>query len=495
MGGQQSDWDLLLPHIMAVHRATPHTSTHETPNYMVMGREVRLPDQLTHGLAMEPIQDPCQYAMDLQARLTHVHTLLREQQRDLRSADTEEEPLYRIGDRVWMVNHQRRRGEMPKLQPKYVGPYTIVEVFPNHTYRVEKNGYQTVQSEGRLKPFTACEQEAGRAPPTRESRRPRGRPAPMAPTTSTYPQPTGVWEAPVATNPGPLPGPSWDIPTQTQPVDRDPADWPYLPGQAPGIRAESPRGMITHPEIPLPEPGPVETPPFIQPNPVLSDSVAERSSNNSPVNGPESPAPIPGNSGVRRSGRERNPPKHLQDFVCFRTETTGSPGITGPALAGGRSETKRTRIPAPGAVRGRPTPLMEVKFPDSFVRSDRAQLLRLSFKPHRATPSCNELRPAPGSDAPVVLSASNLADIAMEIQKLRLEASLYSSLSAVDPVCAVSTDRLLGGEQPMEGGSQRGQSPCNKRQRGPCATAPPRRGGSPFGGGAAEQPTHGGGCC
>ena len=42
----QEKWDLLLPQIMRAFRSTPHSVTGETANFMMLGRELRLPDQL-----------------------------------------------------------------------------------------------------------------------------------------------------------------------------------------------------------------------------------------------------------------------------------------------------------------------------------------------------------------------------------------------------------------------------------------------------------------
>ena len=47
LGVSQNEWDDLLPHIMRVHRALPSTSTGETPNMLMLGRELRIPDQVT----------------------------------------------------------------------------------------------------------------------------------------------------------------------------------------------------------------------------------------------------------------------------------------------------------------------------------------------------------------------------------------------------------------------------------------------------------------
>ena len=42
----QKEWDLLLSQIMMAFRGTPHSVTGETANFMMLGRELRLPDQL-----------------------------------------------------------------------------------------------------------------------------------------------------------------------------------------------------------------------------------------------------------------------------------------------------------------------------------------------------------------------------------------------------------------------------------------------------------------
>ena len=147
IGGQQTDWDLLLPEIMAVFRATPHTATKETPNYMFMGRENRLPDLLAYGQMDSNTRSRSQYAMELGERMIAVHEELRLNQKAVRTNVTDEPPLYAVGDHVWMVNHQRRRGEMGKLEEKYFGPYTIKIVRPNHTYIIAQGERMSVQKD------------------------------------------------------------------------------------------------------------------------------------------------------------------------------------------------------------------------------------------------------------------------------------------------------------------------------------------------------------
>jgi len=72
-----------------------------------------------------------------------------------------------------MTSHHRRRE-----QPKFVDPYCVIEVMPNHTYKVEHSGQVSVQNEERLKPYWTSPNAAGQAPPLLEpARRPsmRGR--------------------------------------------------------------------------------------------------------------------------------------------------------------------------------------------------------------------------------------------------------------------------------------------------------------------------------
>jgi len=97
-------------------------------------------------------------------RLARIAYSDRKKQWQVRQEDSSEPPLYQVGDWVWMVNYRRHRGQAAKLQPKFVGPYAVVEVMPNHTYKLERSGQVSVQSEARLKPYWASPGAAGEAP-------------------------------------------------------------------------------------------------------------------------------------------------------------------------------------------------------------------------------------------------------------------------------------------------------------------------------------------
>jgi len=102
----------------------------------MLGRETRVPDHLTYHV---PGQDNSvhEYASILVERMRAAHEVLREKQWQVRCEDSDEPPLYQAGNCVWMVSHCRHREWAAKLQPKFVGPYVVVEAMPNHTYKID----------------------------------------------------------------------------------------------------------------------------------------------------------------------------------------------------------------------------------------------------------------------------------------------------------------------------------------------------------------------
>jgi len=78
--------------------------------------------------------------------------------------DSEEPPLYPVGDWVWVVNYRRRQRQAARSQPQLVGPYAVVKVMPNHTYKLERSGQVSIQNEARLKTYCANLDMARKAP-------------------------------------------------------------------------------------------------------------------------------------------------------------------------------------------------------------------------------------------------------------------------------------------------------------------------------------------
>jgi len=122
----QEEWDVMLPQIMRAYRSTPHASTQETSNLLVLGRETRVPEHLTY-LVPAPKFPVHEYIRKVMEMMRKALEALREKWA-VRKEDSEDLPLYREGDWVWMVSYYRHRGQ-------FVGLYCVIEVLPNQTYR------------------------------------------------------------------------------------------------------------------------------------------------------------------------------------------------------------------------------------------------------------------------------------------------------------------------------------------------------------------------
>ena len=138
----QENWPDILPSVMAAMRATPSvTSTLFSPYKILLGEEMRLP------LDTELIPSPTlqQSVYDRLQDITEQFKITREvakqnieqaQQRSKRYHDRKAvEPTFDIGDQVVMNNVRKQKGLNPKLQPKKLGPFYIVDADKEyHTY-------------------------------------------------------------------------------------------------------------------------------------------------------------------------------------------------------------------------------------------------------------------------------------------------------------------------------------------------------------------------
>ena len=84
-------WDRLLAQILSTVRSSPHETTGERATYMMLGREVRLPDAFHLEFIQADDMDACQYARELQHRLHIAASHMREVQRKI-TDETSEEP-------------------------------------------------------------------------------------------------------------------------------------------------------------------------------------------------------------------------------------------------------------------------------------------------------------------------------------------------------------------------------------------------------------------
>ena len=135
-----------------------------------------MPDQLQLHPPLAEWIPQSDYCREVVEWFETAYGALREQQRAVRHEDQEEPLQFSPGDMMWLENRRRQKGKNSKLQAKFQGPYTVVQSWANHTYRIERHRQTFIQNECRLKAFRPCSEEVGRAPVLLElNRRPNMR--------------------------------------------------------------------------------------------------------------------------------------------------------------------------------------------------------------------------------------------------------------------------------------------------------------------------------
>jgi len=131
----QADWDAQLPYVMAAYRASQHEATKFTPNYLILGREVRAPVDLVYGTPemTRPVAYAT-YADELDARMRQAYTLVRENlgvaaQRNKRAYDLRvHAQTYKVGEWVRYFHPRKMVNRQDKWRRKFNGPFLVVKV-------------------------------------------------------------------------------------------------------------------------------------------------------------------------------------------------------------------------------------------------------------------------------------------------------------------------------------------------------------------------------
>ena len=157
--GEQRNWDQHLECLAAAYRAAKHETTGFTPNFLMLGREVRLPGEIFVPQPEE--SNPAVYVDDMRQYMAKAHEIVRKRMElaMLKQADLYDPKGrlvdYKPGDLVWYRNEAFSEGACPKLQDIYVGPYVVLHKYPTMDYLVQKNkqGKQVVVHHDKLKPY------------------------------------------------------------------------------------------------------------------------------------------------------------------------------------------------------------------------------------------------------------------------------------------------------------------------------------------------------
>ena len=129
---------------MLSYNTTPHTVTQYPPYELVFGRKPNLPT--FHTSTNEPIYTYEDYLTELKLKLSHAfdtahNHILSYKERNKNYYDKHARPeTYKVGDQVLLQKETFLADKSKKLQPRYEGPYEIIEIDnPNCTLRYKRN--------------------------------------------------------------------------------------------------------------------------------------------------------------------------------------------------------------------------------------------------------------------------------------------------------------------------------------------------------------------
>ena len=140
----QKDWDDCLPLVMMAYRSSQHEATGYAPSELMMGRQMILPVDLLMGCSGTPQSSYPEFTEKLQDRMAYTHELARKRlkvktDRNKRAYDTRKAGEgHTLGDAVWLHTKKRKKGISPKLQRSWTGPFYVLDVLSDVTYRIQE---------------------------------------------------------------------------------------------------------------------------------------------------------------------------------------------------------------------------------------------------------------------------------------------------------------------------------------------------------------------
>jgi hypothetical protein len=154
------DWEDMLGDVCFAYHSSVHSSTQETPFFLLYGREPNIP---IHNL-LDAIPQSNKSASDFVSlrmeslriafqRTKEENAKAREQQREQYNKRAKA-LCYRVGDRVLLDVKVRSKTENKKFISKYRGPFRVSKVYDNGTVDITNNSFTTKRVHvNRLRPL------------------------------------------------------------------------------------------------------------------------------------------------------------------------------------------------------------------------------------------------------------------------------------------------------------------------------------------------------
>ena len=158
----QRDWCVRLPSVMAAYRASVHSSTGFSPNFLTFGRELNAPIDIMLGRPT----DTEYYSLDefVEKKLTLMESAYALTREHLNASSARSKIYYdvrtrpktlKIGDWVWFYSPRRYVGRSPKFQRNYSGLFLVIKQLGPVLYVVQRSSRskEVVVHADKLKPY------------------------------------------------------------------------------------------------------------------------------------------------------------------------------------------------------------------------------------------------------------------------------------------------------------------------------------------------------
>ncbi|GFV08795.1 retrovirus-related Pol polyprotein from transposon 412 [Trichonephila clavipes] len=133
VSSKQQEWDKKFLFFLLAYRSAVHETTGYSPFQMLVGRDIRMPEDLLFSRPPDAPLAPEEYVEILQAWMDEAYHLARKRismasekmktRYDARATGHD----FHVGDQVRLWNLKRHKGLSLKLQTNWEGPYTVLK--------------------------------------------------------------------------------------------------------------------------------------------------------------------------------------------------------------------------------------------------------------------------------------------------------------------------------------------------------------------------------